>query len=64
MESMFVGLLTNDVSLSDILVGLHNACSHGTHIDGTLGDDDEYLGELMDNLGASLATARKMENGD
>lgn len=61
MEALFKGLLQNDVNLSDIMVGLHNACAHGENIDGHMGDDDEYLGELMDSLEVAHRVALEME---
>lgn len=61
MEALFKGMLQNDVPLSDIVVGLHNARAHGEHIQGEMGDDDEFLGTLMDSLETALGAARKME---
>lgn len=62
LEKVFRGMLENDVPLSEILTGLHNACVHGDVLDGyDMGKDDKFLDEFYKGLEISMNAVVDME---
>ena len=51
---------TNGISPLELVVGVHNACSHGDLWPTVnFGPDDKYLGEMFDGFDTSIAGAEK-----
>ena len=60
LEAIFTGCLQNEVSLTAILLALHNVCAHGSLIgDGVPGDKD--LANLFEAFDSAIESAKRME---
>lgn len=61
LEAIFRGCLQNDVSLTEMLVALHNVSSHGTLIGDGGPIDDDMLSQLFDGFELSIEAAKSIE---